>query len=124
MASFAVLGDDNPDWRPNSFGYRRWGVEVGFRFPMVKLLDFAARRSELEESSNPFATVVLAHLDTQQTRQDQSERKERKLRLIKRLRQRGWSETQVRQLFKLIDWLMELPEPLASEFWNRTQAIQ
>ena len=119
VASFAVLGDDNPDWRPNSFGYRRWGVEVGFRFPMVKLLDFAARRSELEESSNPFATVVLAHLDTQQTRQDQSERKERKLRLIKRLRQRGWSETQVRQLFKLIDWLMELPEPLASEFWNQ-----
>ncbi len=119
VASFAVLGDDNPRWRPNSFGYQRWGVEVGFRFPIVKLLDYAARRSELEESSNPFATVVLADLDTQETRQDQGERKDRKFRLIKRLRERGWSETQVRQLFKLIDWMMELPEPLAGEFWKQ-----
>ena len=65
VASFAVLGDDNPRWRPHSFGYRRWGSEVGFRFPIVKLLDYAERRAELEASSNPFATVVLAHLDTQ-----------------------------------------------------------
>jgi hypothetical protein len=64
----------------------------------------AARRAELEASSNPFATVVLAHLDTQETHQNQGERKDRKFRLIKRLRERGWSENQVRQLFKLIDW--------------------
>ena len=110
VASFAVLGDDNPRWRPQRFGYRRWGVEVGFRFPIVKLLDYAERRAELEESPNPFATVVLAHLDTQETHQDQGERKDRKFRLIKRLMERGWSETQIRQLFRLIDWMMELPE--------------
>ncbi len=62
VASFAVLGDDDPRWRPQSYGYRRWGVEAGLRFPIVKLLDYAGRRSELEESSNPFATVVLARL--------------------------------------------------------------
>ena len=124
VASFAVLGDDNPGWRPQSFGYRRWGVKVGFRFPMVKLLDYAARRSELEESSNPFATVVLAHLDTQETRQDQGERKDRKFRLIKRLRERGLSERQVRRLFKLIDWMMELPAPLADELWKEVQQYE
>ena len=124
VASFAVLGDDRPDWRPNRFGYRRWGVEVDFRFPIVKLLDFATRRSELEASDNPFATVVLAHLDTQETRQDAGERKDRKFRLIKRLRHRGWNEGQVRQLFKLIDWLMELPAPLADELWNEVQQYE
>jgi hypothetical protein len=124
VASFAVLGDDNPGWRPDSFGYQRWGAEVGFRYPIVKLLDYAARRSELEESSNPFATVVLAHLDTQETRQDQGERKDRKFRLIKRLRQRGWNESQVRQLFKLIDWMMELPSPLAYEFWKELKQYE
>jgi hypothetical protein len=46
------------------------------------------------------------------------ERKDRKFGLIKGLRQRGWNETQVRQLFKLIDWMMELPAPLADEFWK------
>jgi len=124
VASFAVLGDDNPDWRPQSYGYRRWGVEAGLRFPIVKLLDCAARRSELEESSNPFATVILAHLDTQETRQDPGERKNRKFRLIKRLRERGWSEKQVRQLFHLIDWLVELPEPQADEFWKELKQYE
>ena len=88
VASFAVLGDDDPGWRPRSFGYRRWGTEAGLRFPIVKLLDYAARRAELEESSNPFAMVVLAHLDTQATHEDQGERKDRKFRIVKRLRQR------------------------------------
>ena len=118
VASFAVLGDDNPHWRPQGYGYQLWGTEAGLRFPMVKLLDYAAKRSELEESCNPFATVVSAHLDTQETRQDLGQRKERKFGLVKRLRRRGWSETQARRLFKLIDWLMELPQPLADEFWN------
>jgi hypothetical protein len=117
VASFAVLGDDNPNWRPQRYRYQLWGTQAGFRFPTVKLLDYAKRRSELEESPNPFATVVLAHLDSQETRQDLGQRKDRKFGLVKRLRQRGWSEAQVRQLFKLIDWLMELPRPLADEFW-------
>ena len=45
VASFAVLGDDNPRWRPQSYSYHRWGVEAGLRFPIVKLLDYAARRT-------------------------------------------------------------------------------
>ena len=118
VASFAVLGDDNPCWRPDCFVYRRWGTEAGLRFPVVKLLDYAARRAELEQSDNPFATVVLAHLDTQETRQDLGERKDRKFSLVKRLRREGWSEKQVRQLFLLIDWMMDLPDPLADEFWK------
>ncbi len=124
VASFAVLGDDDPDWRPQSYGYQLWGTEAGLRFPVVKLLDYAAKRPELEESQNPFATVVLAHLDTQETRRDLGQRKERKFGLVKGLRRRGWTETQVRQLFKLIDWLMELPKPLAEEFWTEVKQYE
>ncbi len=118
VASFAILGDDNPRWRPESYGYRRWGTEVGIRFPVVKLLDYAAKRQELEQSSNPFATIVPAHLETLETRHDQNERKKRKFRLIKGLYDRGWDANRVRQLFRLIDWMMELPEPLGIEFWE------
>ena len=67
VASFGILADGNPRWRPDSFGYRRWGTEVGIKYPVVKLLDFAARRPELECSPSPFATIVLAHLDTLET---------------------------------------------------------
>jgi len=40
VASFAILGDDRPAWRPDRFGYELWGTEVGIRFPTAKLLDY------------------------------------------------------------------------------------
>jgi hypothetical protein len=116
VASFAVLGDDNPDWRPDHFGYRRWDTEAGLRFPIAKLLDCAARRSELEASPNPFAMVVLAHLDTQETRQAPGERMDRKYRLMKRVLERGLEANRARQLFRLVDWQMELPADLKIKF--------
>jgi len=116
VVSLAVLGDDNPDWRPGSFGYRRWGFETRIQFPVVKLLDYAERRQELEASSNPFATVVLAHLDTLETRQNPEERHARKIRLVKGLYQRGMSADDVRQLFHVLDWMMDLPKPLEITF--------
>jgi hypothetical protein len=61
VASAAVLGDDRPTWRPNSFGYNLWGCEVGIRFPVAKLLDYTDRWKELEATENPFGVVVMAH---------------------------------------------------------------
>ena len=124
VVSLAVLADDNPRWRPDSFVYQRWGMEVAFRFPAVKLLDYAERRAELEESDSPFAAVVLAHLDTQETRQDLRQRKDRKFRLVRRLRERGWDAERVRQLFNLIDWLMELPKDLKIEFREQVRRYE
>ncbi len=121
VASFVILGDDNPNWRPNSFGYSRWGVKVGIEFPVIKLLDYREKREELEQSDNPFATVVLAHLDTIETRQDQHERMDRKFRLTRRLFERGWGEKEIRQLFRLIDWMMDLPKPLEKVFWDQVK---
>jgi hypothetical protein len=51
-----------------------------------------------------------------ETRQDLNERKNRKFRLVKSLLERGWDAKQVRQLFRLINWLMELPRDLKIEF--------
>ena len=113
-----MLGDDNPRWRPDRYGYELWGVRTELQSPIVKLLDYAERRAELEQSENPFATVVLAHLDTLLTRQDQNDRKDRKFRLTRRLLQRGWTENRVRQLYRLIDWMMDLPRELEQSYWN------
>ena len=87
--SLAVLGDDNPQWRPDHFGYSRWGFETRIRFPVIKLLDYADRQAELEQNDNPFATIVLAHLAAIQTKNKEIERYGRKARLIKSLYRRG-----------------------------------
>ena len=60
VISFAVLGDDNPNWRPDRFTSERWGFRMEMKFPIVKLLDYAERASErLEQHANVFALIVL-----------------------------------------------------------------
>ncbi|PNK09021.1 hypothetical protein CEP12_06605, partial [Cylindrospermopsis raciborskii S14] len=44
------------------------------KFPIVKLLSYEAKWSELEESNNPFAIIVMAHLKTKATTRNLGER--------------------------------------------------
>jgi hypothetical protein len=122
VVSLAVLGDDDPDWRPDHYRHGRWGSHSGIQFPPTKLLDYAPHWQALEADPNPFAMVVLAHLKTRETRQDPGERRAWKTRLVKGLYDRGMAEEDVRQLFRFIDWLMDLPEPL--EILFRQEMIQ
>ncbi len=124
VASLAVLADDEADWRPVDFSSDLFGCQAGIRFPAVKLLDFAAHEAILEASSNPFAQVVLAHLKTQETHRDPASRQAWKVRLVRNLYERGFSMKDVRELFRVIDWLMELPPPLARIFRQELDKIQ
>ena len=98
VASFALLSDDNPTWRPDQFGYELLGCRVQLDFPTVKLLDYESRWAELEASDNPFAVVVMAQLETRRTRQEAQARYEAKLRLAKRLYQRGYSRRDILEI--------------------------
>jgi hypothetical protein len=68
VVSLAILGDERPTWRPEGYDLDLWGYGVRFTFRSVKLLDYRARVTELEDNRNPFATIVLAHLRAQETR--------------------------------------------------------
>jgi predicted transposase YdaD len=113
-----VLGDENINWRPLQFGYELFGCKVDFQFPVIKLLDYEQRQSELEASRNPFATVVLAHLAAVQTRSDRLRRKQSKLALVRRLYEQGFERSDIINLFGFIDWVMTLPAQLEAEFWQ------
>jgi hypothetical protein len=82
----------------------------------VKLLDYEMRVNELEESTNPFAIVVLSHLKTLATRQNPELRFEWKFNLIKILDERGYSEEDILELNRFIDWVMVLPKVLEQRF--------
>lgn len=118
VASLAVLGDDSESWRPNQFGYQLFGCTVDFRFPVIKLLDYEQRQSELEVSSNPFAIIVMAHLAALETSSDRPERKRQKLTLVKRLYDLKFKREDIISLFKFLDWMMTLPLNLEGEFWQ------
>ena len=116
VVSLAVLSDDHDEWRPDSYSYALWGCRISLEFPIVKLLDYQTRSTLLSESTNPFAVIVAAHLTTQQTTQDPQGRYLGKLRLAKSLYQRGYSRQDILELFRLIDWMMTLPDMSESEF--------
>ncbi|HUG93147.1 MAG TPA: hypothetical protein VML55_20060 [Planctomycetaceae bacterium] len=114
--NLAVLADDRPAWRPDSFAHALWGCELSFRYPTIKLLDYRDRLEALQADPNPFAVVVAAHLKTLETRHDSEARMSWKTLLVRSLYERGYDRQDVVQLFRFIDWLMDLPPELEQQF--------
>lgn len=124
VASLALLGDERRNWRPNRFGYQLFGCEIGFTFPVVKLLDYQQQWTVLEESRNPFAIVVMAHLKALETRDNRNQRKEWKLTLTRRLYEQGYEREDIINLFQFVDWIMSLPQILEQEFWQEVIQLE
>ena len=124
LVSIAVLGDSNRNWRQSKFSEDMFGCRVDFQFPIVKLLDYASDIDGLERSENVFATVVLAHLMTLQTASAPVERQRWKLRLMRLLYERGKSAQEIRQMFRVIDWMMDLPPALELQFRSELELIE
>ncbi|RUR74836.1 Rpn family recombination-promoting nuclease/putative transposase [Chlorogloeopsis fritschii PCC 9212] len=122
--SLAILCDADLKWRPNQYSYNYPDCRLHFRFGTVKLLDYQNRWSELQDSDNPFATVVMAHLKTQQTTKQLLERKVWKFSLIRRLYEQGLQEREIRNLYRFIDWVMILPKGLEAEFWQEFKQFE
>jgi hypothetical protein len=112
VASLVVLADSRPDWRPETYGHDLFGCEVRMRFPVAKLADYSERLDELTVDPNPFAVVTMAHLLTQRTRGDDLARYQAKRRLTRLLYERGWNKRRVQDFFRVIDWMMQVPEEL------------
>ena len=124
VLSLAVLADDSPSWYPTQFEYNIGGSQVLLKFVVTKLLDYQQQWNALEQSLNPFSAIIMAHLKTQGTRQKPEDRLQWKLRIIKGLYQQGYSRDDIRELFRLIDWLMALPQPLDKSFQTEIKRFE
>jgi hypothetical protein len=124
IVSLAILGDERSSWRPQQYQRQLWGCSVDFQFPIAKLLDYGGNWQALEESSNPFAVVVMAHLKAQETRNDGQQRKLWKFTLIRRLYEQGYERQDILNLYRFIDWLLELPEGLELAFQQEIEQFE
>jgi hypothetical protein len=124
VISLAILGDDRPSWRPNSYSYELGGSSIRFEFPIAKLLDYESQWETLKTSLNPLAFLVMAHLKTQATTGNAEEREQYKWELVQNLYQRGYTENEVINLFRLLDWMMTLPESLQQSFDTKLKNYQ
>jgi hypothetical protein len=122
--SLAILCDSNAKWRPKEYILATPGSKLTFEFTAIKLLDYQERWAELETNTNPFATVVMAHLKAQETKNKANERKNWKFQLVRGLYEKGYNRSQVLDLFRFIDWIIVLPEGLSNSFWNELKTYE
>jgi hypothetical protein len=94
-------------------------TSLTFDFAITKLLDYKPQETQLQQSTNPFAWITLAHLKTQSTKRNPTQRKTWKFAIMRHLYIMGMPGPEIRNLYRFIDWTMILPEDLEAEFWPR-----
>ncbi len=118
IVSIAILIDDKPNWRPQSYRETCYDSHLEIHFLTVKLLDYRQRREELSAMNNRFATVLLAQLAVLETLNDPQARLKAKTALTRALYGKGWEKKDILQLYTLVDWLITLPEELVVHYNN------
>ena len=116
VASLVILADERADWRPCHFEEEILGCRVRFDFPTCKLLDVVGAAEAGSLAKQPSAIIILANWATQRTRQNMAERLRWKWDLTRRLYEAGFSRQDILELYRLLDWLMRLPEGLEREY--------
>jgi len=67
--------------------------------------------------------AVMAHLKAQESK-DGATRKGWKLRLVRLLYARGYTREQILELFRVLDWILQLPKDLEREFTRELIAFE
>ncbi len=115
VVSLVLITGGSKSYKEDSYETNRWGCELTFRFPVVKIVDYENRWEELEASRNPFALAVMAHLRVRQARGDNEKKYVWKRELIFQLYERGYSKLEIFAFFRFIDWVIELPKELSKQ---------
>jgi hypothetical protein len=112
---------------PAFLSYRRdyLGGGIHFRFPVVHLAKWNRQWPKLERSAatNPFAVVVMAQLKAQASR-DGKTRLASKTAITRLLYQHKYSRKDIQQLFRLIDWMITLPQELEPAYQHELDLIE
>ena len=122
VVSLAVLTDDVPGFRPSEYRWELLGNVLSFRFPAVKLADMDP--DVLAASDKTFALVTRIQLESNRARRDDRQRLNRKLALTRELYRRGFDRDRIIRLFRFLDFLMRLPEPLAIQYRKEVESIE
>ena len=125
IVSCAILTDNQKTWRPNYYKIGLAGSYLASKFLTVKLLDFAPQWHSLEKSSNPFACIIVSQLAALESKYaSDKEKKEVKFALTKRLYEKNYTKSQIKTLYRFIDWLIGLPESFEIEYINEVYQLE
>jgi hypothetical protein len=117
-----VLADNDESFRPTEYRRELLGNVLSFRFPAVKLRDLDP--DALAASGKAFALVTRIQLAYIQVRRDPRRRFDRKLALTRELYRKGFDRERIVRLFRFLDFIMRLPEPLEIQYRHELDTIE
>ncbi|TYT74468.1 hypothetical protein [Desulfobotulus mexicanus] len=123
VVSLGVLTDNQKSFRPDSYSRELWGCSLDFHFPIVKLMEWEDRWDELENSENVFSLAVMAQIKAKSS-SSKDELKSWKIHLVRLMYKRNYDKTTILEFFRVIDWMMRLPEVLDKEFLQEIYQIE
>ena len=116
VASLAVFGDTDPNWKPDPIGYTIFGKKLSFPYFSIKILDYLPQWNEMAISANPFAIITAAYLKAITTKKKKLDRLREKVEIVKDLLIRGFDQNAIRQIFRFVDVVLWLPQELEKDF--------
>jgi len=120
VCSLAILGDPDPNWRPNFFESTWLGCRIRLDFPVCKLLDLP---DWPQNRHNPFGWLVAAHRLAQRHGRNSRRRQEAKFSLVRQLYEE-LSPEEVREFFNLVDGVLALSANMRYDFWQRLRQFE
>ena len=87
-------------------------------------MDYKKKWAELEKSTNPFSIVVRTHLKAIETQWSPKKRLHWKIELFKALHEAKYSKPEILELFRFLDWVLDLPDKETSQFDNFTDEYE
>ncbi len=106
--SLAILADPHPRWHPGPYAYSLGGASLVFQYATCKLADLDL--APWIAAGNPVARVIQAHRLAQRTGKKLKARRSGKLGLVRQLLESGMSDAEIREVMRLVHWLLALPE--------------
>jgi hypothetical protein len=114
IISLAILTDEDDNYRPNEYYFRRWGFEHRMKIPLVKIIDYKNKKEfgeQLETSVNPMSLAVKVQLKSFEAKKGDNKKKyDIKRQLIRLYYSHGYDARYIRSLFHFIDLIFSLPE--------------
>ncbi len=114
VLTLVILADLNPNWRPTAHHFSLGGFASDRQFPICKLLDRLA--TDWVGDNSLVVQVARAQIAALQTASDPEARYTAKTQLVRNLYTAGYSASTIRELFRLIDWMMHLRLDLSRKF--------
>lgn len=101
ITALAILADDSPTYRPETYRYEFMGTTLLYQFRVCKIRELQI--DTLEQSKNPFAlALAVAWYGLKQNNRNDRERLNFKIQLVKKLMERQVKRDGIKRLLEFI----------------------